>query len=233
MHPVREKSQLWVTVQQTLVCPCTARTGLPTSVLAGVRSMPKKLPTEDGKRKACVAAAATQAPAKKTCPHRTQQTPFERLDEETTYIVDKMVGMWWNKGSLQYLVRWKGYAASTDTWEPMENLVCCAQLICKYEKLQEKEDIEAKAAVLANRQEAKNAAAAVEEDLKAINAETALAGAGDGDAAAAHCADTTGSVLKTHGKKKGHIWSAYDLTGEKQSCLLMMMIFYCSFRNKI
>jgi hypothetical protein len=76
-------------------------------------------------------------------------------------------------------------------------------------------NIEAKAAVLVKRQEAKNAAAAVEEDLKACDAEAALAGAGDVDAAAAHCADTTSSVLKTHGKKKGHIWSAYDLTGEK------------------
>ena len=64
-----------------------------------VRSMPKKLPTADGKRKAGAAAAATPAPTKKTCPHRTPQTPFESVDEETTYIVDKMVGMRWNKGS--------------------------------------------------------------------------------------------------------------------------------------
>jgi hypothetical protein len=87
--------------------------------------MPKKLPTTDGMRKAGAAAAATQAPAKQTCPHRTPQTPFERLDKETMYIVDKMVGMRWNKGSRQrqYLLRWKGYAASADTWEPMENLV--------------------------------------------------------------------------------------------------------------
>ena len=49
-------------------------------------------------------------------------------------------------------------------------------------------------------QEAKKAAAAVEVDLKASIAEAAPAGAGDVYAAAAHCADTTGSVLKTHGK---------------------------------
>ena len=70
--------------------------------------MPRKVSTGDGKRKADAAAAATQAPAKKTCPHPTPQTPFERLDEETTYIVDKMVGMLRNRGSREYLVRWKG-----------------------------------------------------------------------------------------------------------------------------
>jgi len=183
--------------------------------------MPRKVSTGDGKRKADAAAAATQAPAKKTCPHRTPQTPFESGDKETTYIVDKMVGTRWNQGSREYLVRWKGYAASADTWEPMENLVGCAQQIREYEKLRGKEDIEAKAAVLAKRQEAKNAAAVVEADLKARAAEAALAGAGDGNASAAHSADTTGSVHKAHAMKKGLIWSAYDKTGENPSCLLV------------
>jgi hypothetical protein len=183
--------------------------------------MPRKVSTGDGKRKADAAAAATQAPAKKTCPHRTPQTPFESGDKETTYIVDKMVGTRWNQGSREYLVRWKGYAASADTWEPMENLVGCAQQIREYEKLRGKEDIEAKAAVLAKRQEAKNAAAVVEADLKARAAEAALSGAGDGNASAAHSADTTGSVHKAHAMKKGLIWSAYDKTGENPSCLLV------------
>ena len=181
----------------------------------------RKVSTGDGKRKADAAAAATQAPAKKTCPHRTPQTPFESGDKETTYIVDKMVGTRWNQGSREYLVRWKGYAASADTWEPMENLVGCAQQIREYEKLREKEDIEVKAAVLAKRQEAKNAAAVVEADLKARAAEAALAGAGDGNASAAHSADTTGSVHKAHAMKTGLIWSAYDMTGENPSCLLV------------
>ena len=156
--------------------------------------MPRKVSTGDGKRKADAAAAATQAPAKKTCPHRTPQTPFESGDKETTYIVDKMVGTRWNQGSREYLVRWKGYAASADTWEPMENLVGCAQQIREYEKLRGKEDIEAKAAVLAKRQEAKNAAAVVEADLKARAAEAALAGAGDGNASLTPAASASASL---------------------------------------
>jgi hypothetical protein len=83
-------------------------------------------------------AVAAPAPAQKTRPHRTPQTPFEK-SEETVYAVDKMVGMRWSKGSREYLVRWEGYSASHDTWEPMENLVGCAQQIREYEQKREKE----------------------------------------------------------------------------------------------
>jgi hypothetical protein len=85
--------------------------------------------------RSCPRRMASGRPVRQLLPHRLQRRrhaasdaadairEVERLDEETTYTVDKMVGMRWHKGSRQYLVRWKGYAASADTWEPMENLV--------------------------------------------------------------------------------------------------------------
>lgn len=35
------------------------------------------------------------------------------------------------KGKLHYLIRWKGYGADSDTWEP-ENTLSCPDLISKY-----------------------------------------------------------------------------------------------------
>ena len=65
-----------------------------------------------GKKKATPstvpAAAGAPAPAKKTRPERTPQNPFEQA-EENVYSVDKIIGMRWNKGAKEYLVRWEGY----------------------------------------------------------------------------------------------------------------------------
>lgn len=35
------------------------------------------------------------------------------------------------KGKLHYLIRWKGYSADSDTWEP-ENTLSCPELINKF-----------------------------------------------------------------------------------------------------
>ena len=185
---------------------------------------PKKLPQAKapapaaGKRKVTAAAlAAAAAPAKKTRPHRTPQTPFEQTDE-TLYAVDKIINMRFVKGSREYLVRWEGYSTSHDTWEPMDNLVGCAEQIRAYEKQREKEDKDAAALVLHKRQEAKAAAEAEAAALKARAAEAALEGAGDGTA---NAADDASGVLKAHAKKKGSVWLAFDLTVDKPSCCLL------------
>ena len=151
--------------------------------------------------------AGAPAPAKKTRPERTAQNPFEQT-EETTYTVDKMLGMRWCKGNREYLVRWEGYAASHDTWEPMENLVGCAKENRTFELDRIQEDKDASAEVLAKRQ-------------KANAAEQALPGTGEGKEAAEFAAETLADGrLKRHARKKGAVWKAYDLTVEAPACKL-------------
>ena len=74
------------------------------------------------------------------------------------------------------------------------------QQIREYEKLREKEDIKSKDSVLAKQQVGKNYVAA---DLKTIDAEAGLAGAGDGDASAAH--------LPEHRSRHSTTWSCLPL----------------------
>lgn len=55
----------------------------------------------------------------------------------TTYIfvlqVEKIIDSKKIKGKLHYLIRWKGYNADNDTWEP-EKTVSCPELITKYKE---------------------------------------------------------------------------------------------------
>ena len=60
------------------------------------------------KRKSPAAATPDAEPEPLKRPKRTPQNPFEET-EDTTYEVEKMVNMRWQKGSREYLVRWAGY----------------------------------------------------------------------------------------------------------------------------
>ena len=137
------------------------------------------------------------------------------LQPEKVYNVEKLLASRLAGGKKEYKVRWEGYGEKHDSWEPMENLVGCAQQIREYEQKRDKEDKEAAAAALAKRQQMRDAAAAEEAALKARAAEMALDGAG----ANADDANAVG-VMKTHARKKGAVWSAFDLTVEKPCCLL-------------
>ena len=43
------------------------------------------------------------------------------------------------QGQVTYKVRWKNYGPADDTWEPIENLQSCLDLVEDYEKKKEDE----------------------------------------------------------------------------------------------
>ena len=57
---------------------------------------------------------------------RNAKTPgsiyIDKESQEPYYEVDRIIGTKWLNGKSQYLIHWKGYEHTHDTWEPEENL---------------------------------------------------------------------------------------------------------------
>jgi hypothetical protein len=51
------------------------------------------------------------------------------VDEELEYEVEEILDSCWYRNQYQYLVKWKGYDAGHNSWEPAANLTHCADLV--------------------------------------------------------------------------------------------------------
>ncbi|XP_021181544.1 heterochromatin protein 1 isoform X2 [Helicoverpa armigera] len=78
-----------------------------------------------------VSTSTTKETPKKGKAKKTKKRKSEKNTADQEYEVEKIVDSKKIKGKLHYLIRWKGYSADSDTWEP-ENTLSCAELINKY-----------------------------------------------------------------------------------------------------
>ena len=60
------------------------------------------------------------------------QPPPDLVDSEDEYEVEVVLGHRGKPGCHTFLIRWKGYSAAEDTWEPERNLGNAQPLITEY-----------------------------------------------------------------------------------------------------
>lgn len=55
--------------------------------------------------------------------------------DEQLFEVESIVGKRQRQGKIEYLIRWKGFGQSEDSWEPVKNLQGCQELIKRFNKV--------------------------------------------------------------------------------------------------
>ena len=65
-------------------------------------------------------------------PQNTQTTENIEIESNNEYKVEKILDKKQIRGKPQYLIKWKGYDTSENTWEPIANLRGCHQAMQDY-----------------------------------------------------------------------------------------------------
>ena len=168
-----------------------------------------------GKRKAAP-AAPKQLPAEGATNKRTPQSAFDGAAGQDTYEPEKVIAERLAKGVTQYQVSWAGFNAKHNTWEPIEHLAGCEDLIADMKERKQQKDAELEAAAQAKKAEQEDAAAAAAAK-KAAEQAAARTAQQTGDAAqAADVAQQTPSALPGPAKgsrRTAAIWSVFSEEG--------------------
>jgi hypothetical protein len=114
---------------------------------------------KSGKRKGAP-QPAKPLPAQGTGKQRTPQSAFDGAAGNDTYEPEKIIAERLAKGVTQYQVAWVGYEAKHNTWEPIEHLAGCEDMIADMKERMKQKTAEIEAAAVAEATEQAEAAAA-------------------------------------------------------------------------
>eukprot|EP01083_Nonionella_stella_P068605 182326_1 len=78
------------------------------------------------------ASDARLTPQFTACVEVPQPREQSTMEANKDYQVERLVGCKTDNGQVKYLVRWLGFAASEDSWEPIQNLNGCEELINEF-----------------------------------------------------------------------------------------------------
>ena len=169
-----------------------------------------------------------QKPQGKSGKKRTPTSAFDGAAGKDVYEPEKVIGQRMAKGGItQFNVKWVGWEAKHNTWEPIENLAECEDMIAAFKEREKQRNAEIEAVAEAKRVEKEAAAATAATKAAADLAASRLASTingvvrdavhGSGDAASSpHGNDDAPSqagVASKASKRSAPIWRAYDQTG--------------------
>jgi hypothetical protein len=190
-----------------------------------------------GKRKLAPAAQPKRLAAEGGANKRTPQSAFDGAAGKDTYEPEKVVAERLAKGVTQYHVKWVDFDAKHNTWEPLEHLAGCEDLIADMKERKKQRDAELEAAAQAKKaeQEEAAAAAAAKKAAEQAAARTAQQNAGNADVAAGAMADASADAstpaepqakpgIASGTRRTAPIWAAFSEEGcEKgHACCILL-----------
>ena len=179
-----------------------------------------------GPQSAAAKAAKKAAPAPKAqgngANKRTPTSAFDPAAGKDIYEPEKIIAQRLAKGITQWQVKWKGYDAKDNTWEPIENLSGCEDMIADFKEREKTRIAQLEAAADAKRVEKEAAAAANAAELAqqaaAERVVAQAAGAANGTPEQAHQQDQgedSGGQAGVGSRRTSPFWAIADETGCK------------------
>ena len=120
------------------------------------------------KKSAPKAPMVPPPPAQGTGKKRTPQSAFDPAAGKDIYEPEKIVAKRIAKGGItQFHVKWVDWDTKSNTWEPIENLAGCEDMIADFEEREKQRNAELDAAATAKRNEKEATAAKAAADAAA------------------------------------------------------------------